>query len=692
MLAGIFGDIEFPGSKAVFAGSLSGRCRFSIRHCLVVLSLDSHQNRSKSSRVMSLRKRHHGLAISACAIIACLLLALAGCHVPRFPYLPRVMPSDKKYSLRHLDGISLEDQSTVPPVQLKQALDDHTELLPEPKPPKRLPSVETNSDATNTKGQVSSPEELPAPPAKIELSLAEARASALTSNLELAVERVNPEIARQQVSAETARFEATFTSTWELNRVDPPPGIAAGGLPDTQFQRFHNALTQPLLCGGDITGLHDVTRATLENVAGQPVTVDTDLGFQYRQPLLRGFGVSVNTTQIRIAQTNAGIADSQSKLTAIRVLADVERAYWQLYAARKLHDITVQQLELANQQADVARRLVKAEVFTKVEELVADSGVLIRKDATIRAETNVHIAERDLKRIMQKPDAPVNSATELALITDPTPVGLVFDRKDIANRALGNRMELLQLQLQLLATQIDANFQRNGLLPRLDLRAQADALGQDHSYRTSMDNLFEGDFSNNLIGLALEVPLAGNVGARARLREAQLRGMQTVIQSHQVSVVIEQEVYDAIERVEQNWQRIIAARQATLASQQAYEGQVKLQEAGRQTVTDVLVALTNLGDARTQEVQAIVDYQIAKVDLALATGAMLGYGQVDWNPCCGPQSPLPDLSPREPHAIDATTSPTAALKLPAEMLLTTPNAPAAARPSPQVVLPVTAGK
>jgi outer membrane protein TolC len=609
--------------------------------------------------------------------------------MPKFSALPQALGQEKKYLLRHLGGISLEQESTSPPAQLESATSNQTGTISEPLPPRRLPSVNKSADAANTNaGQVALPEELPAPAASIDLSLADARASALTSNLDLAVELVNPEIARQQVSEETARFESTFSSAYELNRVDPPPGVAAGGAPDTTFQRFNNAVTKPLLSGGEVSALHNVTRADFHNAPLSPA-VDTDLGLQYSQPLLRGFGYCVNTSQIRIAQTNAAIADAESKLTAIRVLADVERAYWQLYAARQFAIITEQQLALANQQADVARRLVKAEVFTKVEELVAESGVLVRKDAAIRAATNVRLAERDLKRIMQQPDAPVDSSTEILLTTEPNPTGLVFDRRNLAERALANRMEILQLQLQLLATIIDAEFQSNGLLPRLDLRARADALGQNPSYRTSMDNLFGGDFSDNLLALVLEVPLSGNVAARARLRQAQLRGMQTRIQTQQVSVIIVQEVYSAIDRVEQNWQRIIAARQATIASQRAYEGQVKLQDAGRQTVTDVLAALTNLGDSRTQEVQAIVDYQIAKVDLALAAGAMLGYGQVDWSPCCGAQSPLPDSDAALGKAVNSAAPANAELQFSPGMLPGAPNVPGPPVPlqHPPIMLP-----
>ena len=148
--------------------------------------------------------------------------------------------------------------------------------------------------------------------------------------------------------------------------------------------------------------------------------------------------------------------------------------------------------------------------------------------------------------------------------------------------------------------------------------------------------------------------------------------MQTRIEQERVAVLITQEVYDAVDRVEQNWERIVATRRAEFAAERAYQGQLRLQQAGRQIVTDVLVALQSLGDSQAQAVQAVVDYQIAKVDLALAAGAMLGYGQVEWNPCSGPKSPLPDEANQEPSAADSAAPSSSDLQL---APMTLPDAP-----------------
>lgn len=568
-------------------------------------------------------------------LCATTLLAVGGCRLPNFPLFSFLSPHEETYQLRTIDGIDLDKKSTAAPKKINDGTAADRLAQPdtagEELPP---PGGQANPDIDN-----SQPEQPVAVAERLDLSLADARTSALSANLDLRVEQVNPAIARQVISQEAGQFEATFSSSYVRNRIDRPPGVLAGGPPEVTLDSFSNSVTQPLTTGGEVRALHDVTKTDIHG-SDAFNSVDTDLGVEFRQPLLRGFGYRVNTAGIQIARAQTGIADSRSKLTAIRVLAEAERAYWQLYAAQSFLEITTQQLELAKQQREGVRRMVPA-LATNVDLLVADSGVLVRENAVIQAETSVRLAERELKRIMQRPDAPVDSRTRLELVTTPNPLGLEFDRPNLARRAVANRMEMLELQLRLLSDSIERDVQRNSILPRLDLTAEVDALGLESSYRRSMDVLLENDFGDRLVGVAMEVPLSCNVSARARLREVQLRMMQTRLEQERVTVLITQEVYNAIDRVEQNWERVVATRRAEDGARLAYDGQVRLREAGRATVTDVLVALQNLGDARAQAVQAVVDYQIAKVDLALAAGAMLGYGQVDWNPCEGPQSPLP---------------------------------------------------
>jgi outer membrane protein len=87
-----------------------------------------------------------------------------------------------------------------------------------------------------------------------------------------------------------------------------------------------------------------------------------------------------------------------------------------------------------------------------------------------------------------------------------------------------------------------------------------------------------------------------------------------------------------MDQLESNWQRILAARQSTLLEDRLYQAEIHQFENGLSTSTDVLEAQTNFVNAQSTEINALTEYQIALVDLAYATGTLLGAAQVDWEP------------------------------------------------------------
>lgn len=93
---------------------------------------------------------------------------------------------------------------------------------------------------------------------------------------------------------------------------------------------------------------------------------------------------------------------------------------------------------------------------------------------------------------------------------------------------------------------------------------------------------------------------------------------------------MKKEIYDALDQVDQQWQRILAARQQVLIAGINYEAELKQFNEGLRTMTEVLETLTRLGEAQIKEVRAIGDYQVSLVDTAYATGTLLGYSKLNF--------------------------------------------------------------
>src|SRR5204863_463323 len=65
------------------------------------------------------------------------------------------------------------------------------------------------------------------------------------------------------------------------------------------------------------------------------------------QPLLRGAGLDVNANPIRLAFYDLQASEARTKLEIIRVLADADRVFWRLYAARQELTVRKQEYDLA---------------------------------------------------------------------------------------------------------------------------------------------------------------------------------------------------------------------------------------------------------------------------------------------------------------------------------------------------------
>ncbi|MBI3462613.1 MAG: TolC family protein [Planctomycetes bacterium] len=478
-------------------------------------------------------------------------------------------------------------------------------------------------------------------PSTVELKLAEARASAIQNNLDLQVQLVNPAIVGQSVSEEIARFQSTVSAAILHGRIDPPPGNVSFGAQADQTLDVLNpfspgalrpSVSVPLTTGGRLALETGITRL---DPAGTDSIADTSMGFSFSQPLLRGAGTNVNTAGIQIAEVQRGIALARTKLAAIRVLADVERAYWSLYAATRIRDVARQQLQIAQKQLHIAERLIQADLISKVDKLRAESGLLARQADLIRSETDVLIAIRELKRVMQQADLPVDSPNAIVTATDPSPVELTLDRQILTERAIGNRMEMFEVELDLLNDAISLAVQENAVLPRLDLAARYALLGTGGGLGNAYDRLFGRGFNDWFVGLVAEVPLprGRNEAAEARRQQVALRRTQDLLMRQRLEVIIRQDVHNAVDRLENNWRRILAARDAVLAAVRTYKAELRLFEQGQRDSTDVLFAAERMAAIQFDEIRSLTDFELAKVDLALATGTMLGFGQVHWTPC-----------------------------------------------------------
>jgi outer membrane protein TolC len=349
------------------------------------------------------------------------------------------------------------------------------------------------------------------------------------------------------------------------------------------------------------------------------------------QPLLQGAGKRVNTHSIRILEYQRQIIDAQTKLEVIRVLANADRGYWRLYAARRELEVRKKEYELAQVQLKQTRRMVEVGERAEVEVVRSEAGVAERLQNIIIAENNLRDRERELKQIMNEAGLTMGTPTVVIPITEPDPVLYELNRPRLTAIAVENRMEMLELELQIAQDISTVDFYKNQALPlvTMDYTYRLNGLGATRG--DAYDMMSDMDFRDHVAGLKVVIPL-GNEAAKSRLLQAFYQRRQRLVSKENRMTLIEKEVLAAADQIETNWQSILASRQNAILAGRLYEAEKRQFEVGIRTATDVLDAQAKFANAQSSEITALTEYQIAQIDLAFATGMLLGADKVSWEP------------------------------------------------------------
>jgi outer membrane protein len=570
------------------------------------------------------------------AVLLLVLPCVAGCSYYFDTSTDRQINLRYEDRLKNNDGLSLQKLSTAPPVSVENALATFKE-----RPPK------TKNATTPIKPEDLAVDKTPSEDSR-QLSITAARTLALENNLDLKIAEIDPKIAATMVSEEEAKFDDLIfakakygnknTPAQNLDVVTFTPANSNSTLKNetdkltavpqqTEVMEFDAGVVIPLRTGAKVTISSPFdTKRQYKGVASDQF--QNAMRFSISQPLLRDGGISNNVAGIRIANYEQDIVDVKTHLQSIRVLAAVERSYWNLYVAWGELDVRRQQYEnTVNNLAMVKKRVVEG--LTAVIEINrAEIGVAERMEALIIAETTLKTRQRQLKLQLNDPKLQLDSPTVLIPETKPTLVEFKIDREQLIQKALDGRLELLELELKLAADMTKIDYLSNQTLPMFMLDYNYSGLGRDtSSLGGAFDQTMDGNYADWSVGVRMEVPLTNQL-RRSRLDRAVHERIQRLTTKQLRELNVRREIYDTLDQMAQNWQRILATRQNVLLAGVNYDSELKQFREGLRTMTEVLESLTRLGEAQIREVRAIGDYQVSMIDLAFATGTLLGHSKV----------------------------------------------------------------
>jgi outer membrane protein TolC len=208
--------------------------------------------------------------------------------------------------------------------------------------------------------------------------------------------------------------------------------------------------------------------------------------------------------------------------------------------------------------------------------------------------------------------------------------------EDMIARALRNRLELGELDINLENSRISHDAARNALLPSVALTGFYGGSGlagiqNPESGTVSTSPLdFPGavrtEFNNSApdyyVGLSVNIPIRNRVAKSDQYR-AELETRQSELQLQQLKKQIRIEVRNAQYTLEQSAARVTSARKGRDLAQKTFDITAKEQELGAGSNYQTLTARRDLAVTESTLVAAMTAYQKAKIELDRSVGSTL---------------------------------------------------------------------
>ena len=473
------------------------------------------------------------------------------------------------------------------------------------------------------------------PRTRLDLTLNKAIERALDRNLDIAVERLNPQLLDLSLAQAQAFYRPTLRTNFTgASRTNPSSTQLDGGLRvETDSSVFNSSIRQPVNWGGgaiDVSWNNNRTSSTNAFTSFNPSFRST-FAASYSQPLLRGFRIDSNRQRLKVTLINREISDIDLEATIANTVAEVQSAYWDLRYSVASLAVQQQALELAEQLVRDNRARVEIGTLAPIDVLQAQSEAAARRQTLAQAKQIQRTAELALKRLLLSGTDDELWAAELNPIDPPAIETTRIDIEAAVRTALDQRTDVSRVRRQQEINDINVRTLRNNTLPALDLVGTYQLAGQGGTqflrqslggtigtvipggFSDAIDQLVDVDFPAWTIQLNLTYPLGQNADEIAYTR-ARLQVQQTEAQIRQLELQVALEVTNAALQIDAIQTRIDAATAARDLADQQLRAEGSKFDVGMSTNFFIVQAQRDLSAAQDVELRAILDYQKALIE------------------------------------------------------------------------------
>src|SRR5215467_4134979 len=373
------------------------------------------------------------------------------------------------------------------------------------------------------------------------------------------------------------------------------------------------------------------------------------------QHLLQNRGRIVNLRSVLEGQYSEKIAEANFEVQLTALIVQAQKAYWDLVFASQNLEVTQGSLELAQRLLDENQQKVEIGTLARVDLVPTKAQVATVNDQLVQGRYSVTTAEDQIKKLVSSDKDGSMFLMRLKAQDLPLrPEAIQIPTLEEAVRiALENRPEMRQAQLNLKSKGVEIEYTKNQRLPIIDVTGAFDQNGLGGTQRrgfllgtpplaepipggiwNSFGSLYGFGYTGFSAGFNLVIPL-NNKAADADYERAlsDQHTSQSKIDATASTIVLD--VRNSLMAAEMYKARIETARIARELAEQTLEAEREKFNLGTSTIQFVLNDQNAVELAQSNEVQTIVNFSKAIVDLDRSMGMTLKENNIELDKTLG---------------------------------------------------------
>jgi outer membrane protein len=476
----------------------------------------------------------------------------------------------------------------------------------------------------------------------VAMTLDEAVKFALERNLDIAVQRLNPEINDIAVASIRSVYHPSLTSTLSTASTTTPStstisGTNQAGQPVINGQAVYNGgIAQSIPWGGGSLSValnNNRNTTTSLNTLYTP-RYDTNWSGSYVQPLLRSFRIDSTRQQLAVTKINRDVTDIQLRATITNTLSNVRNAYWDYVFAVQAVEVAQKSLDLASKLVQDNQTRVEIGTMAPIDVVQAQSEQATRRQALVTAQSTRRTAELALKRLIVSGTQDPNWVAEIDPTDRPDFRAEPIDIEAAVRRALTERTDLEIARKNIASNDVTVRYLRDQLKPQADLTTsyglvglggtQLDTRGTGVNrevvgripggYADALSTLFNSNYPRWTVQLNFSYPL-GLSSQEASVARARVQLNQVQAQMKQIELQVATDVTNAAVTAQSAAEAVQASQAAREFAQKKLEAEQSKFEVGMSTNYFVVQAQRDLSDSQNSELRQILNYRKALVEL-----------------------------------------------------------------------------